>query len=67
MGQDRRLYMKLYQKERRKKMNVRLLCVELFGPDEHAILDDLRDHAENQNTTIRDLVVLSLKEACAHE
>jgi hypothetical protein len=63
----RKEYMKNYQRERRKKHNVRLLCVELFGPEEHAILDELRYHAENQNTTIRDLVVMSLKGACAHE
>ena len=64
---DRREYMREYQKERRKRNDVKLLCVEVFGPDEHIILENLKEIAEEENTTIRDLVVMSLRGACAHE
>ena len=67
MPADRRLYMREYQMKRRKKLDTKVLCVELFGPEEHQILEMLRDNAEKQETTIRDLVVTSLREACAHE
>ena len=63
MPQDRRDYMREYQKNRREKLNAKLLCIELFGEDEHLILEMLHDHAELADTTIRDLVVAALKES----
>ena len=61
MSNSRQVYMRDYQRERRKRKNVRLLCVELFDQEEHKILDDLKDHSEKTDITIRDLVVESLK------
>lgn len=63
MAQDRKMYMRDFQRQRRLKKNVRLLCIELFDKEEHALLEQLKYHAEKQSTTIRDLVVLCLREA----